>query len=130
MAGTDLFLVFMGFLLVFAFGFILLVTRYKRCASDEILVVYGRVKGGRASVCIHGGARMVWPLIQDYKKLSLVPMTINIPLTDARSQDKIKTNVSSTFTIGISTHWPVYTEYIIALGTMSFHHKTTTAHPP
>ena len=82
---------------------LLVITRYKRCASDEILVVYGRVKGGRASRCIHGGATMVWPLIQDYKKLSLIPMTINIPLTNALSQENIRINVPSTFTVGIST---------------------------
>lgn len=86
-----------------AFGFIMLVTRYKRCSSDEILVVYGRLRGGGASKCIHGGAVMVWPLIQDYAKLSLRPMTINIPLTNALSLQNIRINVPSTFTVGIST---------------------------
>ena len=62
--GVTLFLLIAGFGLIFAFGIILLVTRYKRCASDEILVVYGRVGGGKASRCIHGGATLVWPLIQ------------------------------------------------------------------
>ena len=88
---------------VLAFMFIMVVTRYKRCASDEILVVYGRVRGGRASRCIHGGATMVWPLIQDYKKLSLVPMTIQINLTNALSLQNIRIHVPSTFTVGIST---------------------------
>jgi len=86
-----------------AFMFIMVATRYKRCASDEILVVYGRVRGGRASRCIHGGATMVWPLIQDYKKLSLVPMTIQINLTNALSLQNIRIHVPSTFTVGIST---------------------------
>ena len=102
-SGFWLMMLLFGGGLVFAFGFILLVTRYKRCASDEILVVYGRVKGGRASRCIHGGATLVWPLFQDYKKLSLIPMTINIPLTNALSQENIRINVPSTFTVGIST---------------------------
>ena len=101
--GLTLFLLIAGFGLIFAFGIILLVTRYKRCASDEILVVYGRVGGGKASKCIHGGATLVWPLIQDWKKLSLIPMTINIPLTNALSQENIRINVPSTFTVGIST---------------------------
>ena len=101
--GTTLFLLIMGTGLIFAFGIIMLVTRYKRCASDEILVVYGRVSGGKASRCIHGGATMVWPLIQDYKKLSLIPLTISIPLTGALSQENIRINVPSTFTVGIST---------------------------
>ena len=101
--GVTLFLLIAGFGLIFAFGIILLVTRYKRCASDEILVVYGRVGGGKASKCIHGGATLVWPLIQDWKKLSLIPMTINIPLTNALSIQNIRINVPSTFTVGIST---------------------------
>jgi len=101
--GLTLFLLIAGFGLIFAFGIILLVTRYKRCASDEILVVYGRVGGGKASKCIHGGATLVWPLIQDWKKLSLIPMTINIPLTNALSLQNIRINVPSTFTVGVST---------------------------
>ena len=88
---------------ILGFMFIMVATRYKRCASDEILVVYGRVRGGRASRCIHGGATMVWPLIQDYKKLSLVPMTIQINLTNALSLQNIRIHVPSTFTVGIST---------------------------
>ena len=85
-------------------GFLLLVTRYKRCSSDEILVVYGRIGGGRASKCIHGGATMVWPLIQDFKKISLTPMTISIPLDNALSLQNIRINVPSTFTVGVSTN--------------------------
>jgi len=90
-------------LLVGVFGLLILVTRYKRCASDEILVVFGKVRGGKASRCIHGGATLVWPLIQDWKKLSLIPMTINIPLTNALSLQNIRIHVPSTFTIGVST---------------------------
>ena len=96
-------MVIFGFVAIIALGFVLLMTRYKRCASDEILVVYGRVRGGRASRCIHGGATMVWPLIQDWKKLSLVPMTIQINLTNALSLQNIRIHVPSTFTVGIST---------------------------
>ena len=66
-AATWLVIILFSLGLLLGFGFILVTTRYKRCASDEILVVYGRVKGGRASMCIHGGTRMVWPLIQEYK---------------------------------------------------------------
>ena len=103
--GAAFWLTMIGFglILILAFVILLVVTRYKRCASDEILVVYGKVRGGRASRCIHGGATMVWPLIQDWKKLSLIPMTINIPLTGALSQENIRINVPSTFTVGVST---------------------------
>jgi flotillin len=77
-------------------------SRYKRCPSDAILVIYGRV-GDRSSHNIHGGGALVWPLIQDCAFLSLTPMTINIPLQNALSLQNIRIHVPSTFTVGIST---------------------------
>ena len=103
MAAEFWLLVFGGIVLVGMFGLILLITRYKRCASDEILVVFGKVGKNQASACIHGGARLVWPLFQDYKKISLIPMTIQIPLNNALSLQNIRINVPSTFTVGVST---------------------------
>jgi flotillin len=68
-----------------------------------ILVVYGRVGAGQSARCIHGGGALILPLIQDYSYLKLTPMTINIPLQNALSQQNIRINVPSTFTVGIST---------------------------
>jgi flotillin len=79
------------------------VVRYKRCSSDEILVIFGRVGKGRTAKCIHGGAAFVIPLFQDFKKMSLVPMTIPIALTNALSLQNIRIHVPSTFTVAIST---------------------------
>ena len=76
--------------------------RYKRCPPDKIMVIYGRTDKGRASKTIHGGAALVWPLIQDYAYLPLTPITINIDLRNALSQQNIRINVPSTFTIGVS----------------------------
>ncbi len=80
-----------------------LAARYRRCPSDQILVVYGRVGTGQSSHCIHGGGIFIWPLIQNYAYMSLTPMTISIPLEGALSQQNIRINVPSTFTVGIST---------------------------
>jgi flotillin len=80
-----------------------LASRYKRCPSDKILVIYGRVGTGQSANCIHGGGALVWPLIQDYAYMNLTPMTINIPLQKALSMQNIRINVPSTFTVGIST---------------------------
>ena len=102
-ASGWLIAIFGGLILVGFFGVVLLITRYKRCASDEILVVFGKVGKNQASVCIHGGARLIWPLFQDYKKISLIPMTIQIPLSNALSLQNIRIHVPSTFTIGVST---------------------------
>lgn len=82
---------------------IFLASRYKRCPSDKILVIYGKVGEGQSSHCIHGGGALVWPLIQDCAYLNLTPMSINIPLQNALSLQNIRINVPSTFTVGIST---------------------------
>ena len=76
---------------------------YKRCPSDRILVIYGKVRGGRSAHCIHGGGAFIIPLIQDYAYIGLTPMTINIPLQGALSFQNIRINVPSTFTVGVST---------------------------
>jgi flotillin len=80
-----------------------LATRYKRCPSDKILVVYGKVGKGQSALCIHGGGAFIWPLIQDYTYMSLTPLSIPIPLTKALSLQNIRINVPSTFTVGVST---------------------------
>ena len=64
--------------------FMALVSRYRRCPSNKILVIYGKTSSGAAK-CIHGGAAFVWPLIQDYNFLGLEPLQINIPLQGALS---------------------------------------------
>jgi flotillin len=88
------------------FIFILLVTlikRYKRCPSDRILVVYGKVSGGESAKCIHGGAAFIFPVIQDYQFLDLTPISIEVNLVNALSKQNIRVNVPSRFTIGVST---------------------------
>jgi len=79
------------------------VRQYKRCPSNRVLVVYGKVGGSQASRCIHGGGVFVVPLFQDYQYLSLEPLAIEIELTGALSKKNIRVNVPSTFTIGVST---------------------------
>ena len=89
-------------ILVAVFTILFLASRYKRCPSDRILVIYGRVGRGESAKCIHGGGAFVWPLIQNYSYLSLTPMTIGIPLQNALSMQNIRINVPSTFTVGVS----------------------------
>ena len=82
---------------------VVVVKRYRRCPSNRILVIYGKVGGERAARAMHGGGAFVWPVIQDYAYLSLEPITIDIELTSALSKKNIRVGVPSTFTIGIST---------------------------
>ena len=77
--------------------------RYKRCPSDQVLVVYGKTSGEASSKCVHGGAAFIWPIIQDYAFLDLTPISIEVNLINALSKQNIRVNVPSRFTIGIST---------------------------
>ena len=87
--------------------FLSLLKRYKRCPSDRILVVYGKVgsnaEGILSAKCIHGGAAFIWPVIQDYAFLDLTPISIEVNLTNALSKQNIRVDVPSRFTVGIST---------------------------
>ena len=79
-----------------------LISRYKRCPSDKILVVYGRT-GGSSAKCIHGGGSFIWPVIQDFAYLDLKPISIEANLTNALSRQNIRVDVPCRFTIAIST---------------------------
>ena len=67
--------------LFFTFGF--LASCYRRCPSNKILVVFGKVAGHTSAKCYHGGGTFVWPLIQDYQYLNLTPIAIHVPLKSA-----------------------------------------------
>ena len=47
------------------------VSRYRRCPSNKVIVVYGKTEAAGSSKCVHGGGVFVWPLIQDFGVLSL-----------------------------------------------------------
>ncbi|MBS7262093.1 MAG: flotillin family protein [Eubacteriales bacterium] len=96
-----------GILILFALV-LMIASRYKKCPSDKIMVIYGKVGKGkdnttRAAKCIHGGAKFVWPLIQSYAFLDLTPMSIPVDLRNALSRQNIRIDVPSRFTVGIST---------------------------
>lgn len=93
-----------------------LMSRYRRCASDEILVVFG--KAGKKTVTnpttgknetiilpskiIHGGGTFVFPIIQDWRKMSLKPIQIQTSVIGVSSQ-MIKVTIPVTLTTGIGT---------------------------
>lgn len=85
-----------------------ILSRYRKCPSDKILVLYGKVgtdKDGqtRSAKCIHGGGAFVIPVLQSYQYLDLTPISINVDLENALSKQNIRVNVPSIFTVGIST---------------------------
>lgn len=87
---------------------IAILSRYRKCPSDKILVVYGKVGtdefgNPRSAKCIHGGAAFIVPVIQSYQYLDLTPISMNVDLRNALSKQNIRINVPSRFTVGIST---------------------------
>lgn len=103
---SPLIIVIFAIVLIVTFAAIL--SRYKRCPSDKILVVYGRTgknaEGGVSSArCIHGGAAFIWPVFQSYAFLDLTPISIECNLTNALSKQNIRVDVPCRFTVGIST---------------------------
>ncbi len=83
-------------------------SRYKKCPSDKIMVIYGSIgknKDGtnRSAKCIHGGAEFVFPVFQSYSYLDLTPISIQVDLKNALSRQNIRIDVPSRFTVGIST---------------------------
>lgn len=80
-----------------------LLSRYRMCPPDKILVVYGKVASGLSSKCYHGGATFVMPILQSYQYLDLTPITLDIELKGALSSQNIRIDAPASFTIGIST---------------------------
>lgn len=86
---------------------IVIFSRYRKCPSDKILVVYGKIgsnKDGtpRSAKCIHGGAAFIVPILQSYQYLDLTPLSIQVDLKNALSKQNIRIDVPSRFTVGIS----------------------------
>ena len=101
LAGGIIITIFLLFIL-----FIVLIgiaARYKKCPSDQVLVIFGKTRGDKAARCIHGGAAFIWPVIQDYGFLSLRPLQIEVSLSGALCKQNIRINVPSVFTVGVST---------------------------
>lgn len=87
---------------------LMFLTRYKKCPSDKIMVIYGKIGKNtdgtaRSAKCIHGGAAFIVPVIQAHAFLDLTPISISVDLRNALSKQNIRVDVPSRFTVGIST---------------------------
>lgn len=94
--------------LVLASIMLMFLTRYKKCPSDKIMVIYGKIGKNsdgtsKSAKCIHGGAAFVVPVIQAHAFLDLTPISISVDLRNALSKQNIRVDVPSRFTVGIST---------------------------
>ena len=102
-------LIIVSVIVILVFGTLIsILKRYKKCPSDKIMVVYGKVgkstEGGQKSAkCIHDGAAFIWPVFQFYEFVDLTPISIEVNLTNALSKQNIRVDVPSRFTVGVST---------------------------
>ena len=69
-------------LILFSF-LIWICSRYKKCPSDKILVVIGKLPKDangcpQTSKCVHGGAVFVVPLLQKHYYLDLNPLVLSL----------------------------------------------------
>ena len=107
MPGGIIALIIVGVILIMTF-ILTFLTRYKKCPSDKVMVVYGKIgknKDGtnRPAKCIHGGASFVAPVFQAHAFLDLTPMSISVDLRNTLSRQNIRIDVPSRFTVAIST---------------------------
>ena len=103
-SGSQMMLILVICLAVIGLGMIIFFfSRYQKCPSDRILVIYGKTNRGQSSKCTHGGTAFVWPVIQAFEYLDLTPIPIDIPLEGALDKEGNRVNAPSTFTVGIST---------------------------
>lgn len=86
-------------------------TRYKKCPSDKILIVFG--KAGKTadgkttpSKIIHGGGTFVWPIIQDYAFMSTTPTQISLETDWIRSGSLINVKMPVSLTVAIGAGDP------------------------
>jgi flotillin len=116
---TNLVILFGALALIVLFTIIGILSRYRRCKSDEILVIYGKTGGNRSSRCIQGGAAFIIPVLQGYAYMSLKPLQFDCNLQKALSSQNIRVDVPTTVTVGISTEPEVMqaaAERILGLG--------------
>lgn len=115
-------LIIVGAIVLVTITVVGILSRYRKCKSDELLVVYGKTGSHKESVqelgpkgnpvtreveiktarVYHGGAAFVWPIIQGYEVMSMRPIQLNLTLKDALSAQNIRVTVPTTVTVAIS----------------------------
>ena len=81
---------------------VLFAKQFKRCPSNRIMVIYGAA-GPEAATCVHGGARLIIPLLQDYGFLSLEPIRVEVSRKVTSSGKTIADPLPRVFSVAIGT---------------------------
>ena len=99
------------------FSFLFYRLRYKKAGPDEALIVFGRKRRFGAKVkdeegnvegfrIIRGGGTIVWPAAENYERLSLKMMTLDIDLTHVYTVQGIPINVKAVAQVKIKGDVP------------------------
>lgn len=81
---------------------------YKKCPSDKVMVIYGKVGknadgSNKSCKCIHGGAAYIVPFLQAYAFLDLSPITVEIDLPEVLTKDDVTLQIAVRAAVGAST---------------------------
>lgn len=107
----NLFLLIGGGVFLLLLTVIAVLSRYRKAAPDELLVIYGKSgkvkdENGKSIVTpskmTQGGGAFVWPIIQAYKKMSMAPIQMKVPVEGIDSQ-AIPMSLPVVLTTAIST---------------------------
>jgi flotillin len=83
---------------------ILVIKQYKICPNDKIMVIYGAGSSAASGArIVQGGGAMVIPFLQNFRYMSLAPMSISVDLQGALSANNIRLSLPSQFTIAIAS---------------------------
>ncbi len=113
MNPITLLTVFVIICVVLLFTYVLIRSRYKKAGPDEALIVYGRkklfgrkVRGDKGEIegfrIVRGGGTFVWPAWEQYEKLSLRMMTLDIDLLHVYTIRGIPINVKAVAQVKVS----------------------------
>jgi flotillin len=84
--------------------FILVIKQYKICPNDKVMVIYGAGSSAASGArIVQGGGALVIPFLQNFRYMSLAPMSISVDLQGALSANNIRLNLPSQFTIAIAS---------------------------
>lgn len=79
-----------------------LLSRYKKCPANKMLVVFGKTGKDKVAKCLNGGGTFIWPIVQGYSFMDLTPMQFMISLENTPSKSYIPVSIDSNVTMQIS----------------------------
>lgn len=86
---------------------ILVIKQYKICPNDKVMVIYGAGSSASSGArIVQGGGALVIPFLQNFRYMSLAPMSITVDLQNALSANNIRLSLPSQFTIAIASKSP------------------------